>query len=92
MSNNFIEPAGDYVFVIDGTGETMLDGITLPDNVRQKEMLFGVVVWVGPEALLTKPEDLIMYGPYAGKTVIVHGTEYRVLRQGQIEAYMRRTQ
>lgn len=92
MPKHTLEPAGDYVLVVDSPTEVVLDGITLPENVRQKEMVFGTVVFVGPDALRTKAEDQIAYGPYAGKSVVMNGTEFRILRQGQIELYIRNTQ
>lgn len=93
MANKTLEPSGDYVLVIDGSNEVVVDGITLPENVRQKEMVFGTVVFVGPDARdRTKPEDQIYYGPYAGKSVVLNGIEFRSMRQGQIEGYVRSTQ
>ena len=92
MSKSYLEPATDHLLVVDSPHETTLDGITLPDNIRQQEMVFGTVVFVGPEAPQTKPEDLVCYGPYAGKNVVMNGTEFRLLRQGQIEAYIRKSQ
>lgn len=92
MAKHILEPAGDYVLVVDGSDTVVVDGIELPSNVRQKEMLFGTVVFVGPEAAKTHPEDQICYGPYAGKSVVMNGIEFRILRQGQIEAYLRVTQ
>jgi co-chaperonin GroES (HSP10) len=91
MSKTYLEPAGDHLLVADSPRETTLDGITLPDNVRQQEMVFGTVVFVGPQAVATKPEDRICYGPYAGKTVAIDGMEFRLLREGQIEGYIRKT-
>ena len=93
MANEYLEPAGDYVAVIDQTGDVVIDGITMPDNTRSKEMIFGTVVFVGPDATkLTEPEDVVCYGPYAGKTVVVNGHQFRILRQGQIEFYLRKSQ
>lgn len=93
MAKEYIEPAGDFVSVIDRTGSTVVDGIELPENTREKEMIFGTVVFVGPDAAhLTKPEDIVAYGPYAGKNVIVNGMQFRMLRQGQIEFYLRSSQ
>lgn len=91
MSKTFLEPANDYVLVVDNPRETTLDGITLPDNVRQQEMVFGTVVFVGPKATATKSEDRVCYGPYAGKTIVLEGIEFRLLKEGQIEAYVRKT-
>ena len=38
----FVEPAGDHILVADIARETTIDGIVLPDNVREQEMLFGL--------------------------------------------------
>lgn len=92
MSKSFLEPAGDHVLVIDNVRETTIDGITLPDNQKQQEMVFGLVVFVGPQVLVAKPEDRVCYGPYAGKGVVMEGVEFRILREGQIEAYIRKSQ
>lgn len=92
MSKNFIEPATDHVLVVDGPRETVIEGITMPDNEKQQEMVVGSVVFVGPDAHDTHPADTVLYGPYAGKNVVMNGMEFRLLRQGQIEAYIRKSQ
>jgi co-chaperonin GroES (HSP10) len=89
MHNNFIEPASDHVLVIDCVRDTTIDGISLPDNVKQQEMLFGMVIFVGPACTSTKVQDKVCYGPYAGKHVVLDGVEFRLLTEGQIEAYIR---
>lgn len=89
MAKTILEPANDYVLVADSPREITIDGISLPDNVKQQEMVFGTVIFVGPESKHTKPEDRICYGPYAGKSVVLDGLEFRLLREGQIEAYVR---
>ena len=90
MAKTVLEPATDLVLVVDNPRETTLEGITLPDNIKQQEMVFGTVVAVGPDASRTKQENLICYGPYAGKTVVIEGVEFRLLREGQIEGYLRK--
>jgi co-chaperonin GroES (HSP10) len=92
MSNNYIEPATDHLIVVDGLRETIIDGITMPDNEKQQEMVIGTVIFAGPDADHTQPHDTVLYGPYAGKTIIVNGSEMRILREGQIEAYVRKSQ
>lgn len=92
MSKHYLEPASDYVLVVDTPQENVIGDIQLPDNQRQQEMCFGTVVAAGPLATATKPEDQICYGPYAGKGVIMTGLEFRLLREGQIEAYIRKSQ
>lgn len=85
-----IEPAGDFVLVVDHQESSSLEGIDLPDNVRQKEMLFGTIVAVGPKVEDTRavPHAVIAYGPYAGMTLALNGMELRELREGQIAAYI----
>lgn len=90
MADSELQPAGDHLLVVDMPRSAVIDGIELPANMRQQEMVFGTVVFVGPEALNTKPEDRVCYGPYAGKTVVMEGVEFRIIRQGQIEAYVRK--
>jgi co-chaperonin GroES (HSP10) len=93
MSKTFIEPATDHVIIAEMPDETIIDGITLPDNVKQQEMNPGLVVFVGPQVSeYTKPEDIVLFGPYAGKHIIVNGQQFRLLKEGQIEAYLRKTQ
>jgi co-chaperonin GroES (HSP10) len=90
MSKQILEPANDRVLVADVHQETTLDGIALPDNVRQQEMVIGTVIFVGPKvSSATKPKDIVYYGPYAGKTVAFGGMEFRLLLEGQIEGYLR---
>lgn len=89
MAKTILEPANDFVMVIDAPHETTLEGISLPDNMRQQEMVFGTVVFIGPLVKDTKVLDRICFGPYAGKMVVLDGIEYRLLKEGQIEAYIR---
>jgi len=93
MSNSYIEPATDHILVVDNPHvDTVIDGIIQPDNVKQQEMVYGTVVFVGPLATATKPEDFVAYGPYAGKHIVMNGIEFRLLREGVIEAYIRKSQ
>lgn len=85
MPKSVLQPASDHVLVVDKDRTQTIDGITLPDNIRQQEMVFGVVVSAGPECKYAKPEEIVCYGPYAGKTVAIEGIEFRLLREGQIE-------
>lgn len=85
MANTHLEPMGDYLLVVDNLVETSLDGIILPDNQRQQEMCFGTVVAVGPACSQIQKENIILFGPYAGKHVIIEGIQFRLLREGQAE-------
>jgi co-chaperonin GroES (HSP10) len=89
MPRTTLEPASDYLIVADMPQETEIGGISMPDNIRQQEMIFGVVMFVGPTATSAKPQDRVCYGPYAGKGIVLDGKEFRLLRIGQIEAYLR---
>lgn len=92
MSNHYLEPATDHVLVVDTLTDTVIDGVSLPDNIRQQEMISGLVVSIGPEvSKWTKPENIVRYGPYAGKHIVFEGTEFRLLREGQIELYVRKS-
>ena len=92
MPKPILEPANDHLLVIDSPRDTTIDGISLPDNIRQQEMCFGLVVFVGPLATSTKVQDKVAYGPYAGKNIVLDGIEFRLLREGQVEAYVRQVE
>lgn len=89
MSKIHLEPANSHLLIRDDPREVTIEGITLPDNVRQQEMVFGTVVAVGLKVWDTKPGDHVCYGPYAGKGVILGGLELRLMLEGQIEGYVR---
>ena len=88
-------PEGDNVLVIDSDESTVLDGIELPSNAREKEMLFGTVVAVGPgaRAALTAggrvaEGTVVCYGPYAGINIILNGVQFRLMRAGQVAGHI----
>jgi len=85
MPKSRLEPMGDHLLVADTDQATTIDGITLPDNTRQKEMLYGYVVAIGPDCTKVNVKDTVCYGPYAGKSVALSGVEFRLMREGQIE-------
>lgn len=90
MSKSTLQPANDMILVVDSPRETAIDGIVLPDNMKQQEMVFGTVIFIGPVVSpATAVSDRVAYGPYAGKTIVLDGVEFRLLREGQIEAYIR---
>jgi co-chaperonin GroES (HSP10) len=91
MPNHFLEPASNHILVVDASSEITLDGISLPANVRQQDMVGGTVMFVGPDVKHTKPNDQVLYGPYAGKTVVFNGSEFRLLLEGHIELYVRKS-
>lgn len=84
-----IVPAGDQVLVRDSERKTFLDGMEMPDNVKALEMFAGEVLRIGPlVSVRTQVGDIVMYGPYAGKNTILDGVEFRMIKEGQIEAYI----
>ena len=90
MAKTYLEMAGDHVLLVDTPRDATIDGITLPDNVKQQDMVFGLVVSIGPKVSgYTKPEDRVCYGPYAGKEVALDGVVFRIMVEDQIEAYVR---
>ena len=91
MDRTVIEPAGSHVIIADQVQGTQIHGIDLPDNVRNQDMLFGLVVFKGPKCSdCTHVQDLVCFGPYAGKLIAIEGIEFRILEEEQIEAYLRR--
>jgi co-chaperonin GroES (HSP10) len=87
---SFIEPAGDHILVADIDRETTIDGIVLPENQREQEMVFGLVIEKGlAVSPLVHVQDCIAYGPYAGKNVVIDGVQFRIIREGHIEFYVR---
>ena len=90
MPKSYLQPGGDRVLVIDKEQKNILGDMELPDNVRQLDMVYGYVIAVGPlSAPRVKPEETVCYGPYAGKLVNLEGVQFRILREGQIEAWIR---
>jgi co-chaperonin GroES (HSP10) len=91
MSNTYFDPATDHVLVAELPRETVIDGILMPDNEKQQEMVYGTVVLAGPDTRHTAAGNTIAYGPYAGKHIVVNGMQFRLLREGQIEGYLRKS-
>lgn len=82
-------PAGEFVLVLDASRDTVISGIEMPSNVRQQEMVFGTIAVVGEDATKRKAGEVICYGPYAGKNVVLEGVEFRLLHVKQIEGVVR---
>lgn len=91
MSDYVFEPAGDHILVLDSLSAATIGGIQMPDNVKEQEMVAGRVIFIGPKVDqgYTHVQDQVFYGPYAGKTIIVDGVQFRLIREGQIEGYVR---
>ena len=91
MPKHTLEPGKHHVLVVDRDRKQVIDGIELPDNVKQQEMVFGYVIAVGPDCEDAKPQDTVCYGPYAGKNVVLDGVEFRIMLEDSIEAWVRVT-
>jgi chaperonin GroES len=74
--------------------EKTTGGILLPDTAKQKPQQ-GKVIAAGPGRLSDKGErlalgvkvgDTVLFGKYSGSDVEVNGTEYKILREGDILA------
>jgi len=90
-----LRPLADRVVVkaLD-PGEVKKGGIIIPDTAKEKPQE-GEVVAVGPGRLLdtgdrqpieVKEKDRILYGKYSGTEVTVDGSEYLIMREGDILA------
>ncbi|MDD5720135.1 MAG: co-chaperone GroES [Candidatus Krumholzibacteria bacterium] len=91
-----IKPLADRVIVQPMEGETMKGGIIIPDTAKEKPQQ-GKVIAVGPGrvddsgnrvAPEVKKGDTVLYGKYAGTEVSVGGTDYLILREGDILAIL----
>ena len=78
--------------------EKTAGGILLPDTAKQKPQR-GTVVAVGPGKLLDSGErmavsvhknDEVIYGRYAGSDVQINRKEYKILREGDILAKVKK--
>ncbi len=88
-----IKPLDDRVVLKPQEAEEVTaGGIVLPDAAREKPMT-GKIVAVGPGKLLdngkhaklsVKKGDVVLYGKYGGNEVEIDGTEYKILREGEI--------
>lgn len=91
-----IKPLADRVIVQPMEGETMKGGIIIPDTAKEKPQQ-GKVIAVGPGRVddngqrvvpEVKKGDTVLYGKYAGTEVTVAGTDYLILREGDILAIL----
>ena len=92
-----LKPLDDRVVVEPLEAEEKTSGgILLPDTAKQKPQQ-GKVVAVGPGKLSDKGDrialgvkvgDTVLFGKYSGSDVEVNGTEYKIMREGDILAKM----
>ena len=91
MSIN-IKPLHDRVVVKPAEAETKTaSGIIIPDTAKEKPQR-GEVVAVGEgkkdEPMTVKVGDVVLYGKYAGTEVNIEGTEYLIMRESDIYAFV----
>jgi chaperonin GroES len=92
-------PIEDRLLVAPAEGETVsAGGIVLPDSAKEAPTR-GTVVAAGPGRLNRSgkrvempvaPGDEVIYGKYAGSSVEIDGTEFKVLRADEILAKIER--
>ena len=85
-----IKPLSDRVLIEPkAADEKTAGGLYIPDTAKEKP-LAGKVVAVGPGTEEVKMEvkvgDSVLYGKYAGTEINVEGTDYLIMRQGDILA------
>ena len=88
-----LKPLDDRIVVsVSDATEKTAGGILLPDTAKQKPQQ-GTVVAVGPGKLLdngtraplaVKVGDTVLFGKYSGSDVEVNGTEFKILREGDV--------
>jgi chaperonin GroES len=92
-----LKPLADRVIVKPLDPEELKKGgIIIPDTAKERPQE-GEVIAVGPGKLLesgerqpveVKKKDKILYGKYSGTEVTVDGTEYLIMREGDILAVL----
>lgn len=89
-----IKPLGDRIVIkMVETEETTKSGIVLPGSAKEKPQIAEVVA-VGPGGMVDGKEvvmelsvgDKVITSKYAGTEIKLDGTEYTILKQGDILA------
>lgn len=89
-----IKPLGDRVVIkMVETEETTKSGIVLPGSAKEKPQIAEVVA-VGPGGVIDGKEvkmelsvgDKVITSKYAGTEIKLDGTEYTILKQGDVLA------
>ena len=85
-----IKPLADRVLVLPAPAEERtIGGIIIPDSAKEKP-LKGTVIAVGngtkDEEMVVKPNDIVLYGKYAGTELELEGEKYLIMRQSDILA------
>ena len=89
-----IKPLGDRIVIkMVETEETTKSGIVLPGSAKEKPQIAEVVA-VGPGGMVDGKEvvmelsvgDKVITSKYAGPEIKLDGTEYTILKQGDVLA------
>ena len=71
--------------------EKTVGGIIIPESAKEKP-LKGTVVAGGngtkDEEMVVKPNDMVLYGKYAGTEIELDGEKYLIMRQSDILAIL----
>jgi chaperonin GroES len=89
-----IQPLGDRVLVkVLETETTTASGIVLPDSAKEKKAE-GEVIAIGSGEDVTKlglnVGDTVLFGKYSGDEVEVDGTEYKILKDDEVLAVLKK--
>ena len=87
-----IKPLADRVLIEPQEAQTQTaSGIFIPDTAKEKPQQ-GKVVAAGPgkkdEPMEVKPDDVVLYGKYAGTEVTVDDKKYLIVKQSDILAIL----
>jgi co-chaperonin GroES (HSP10) len=97
------EPVGHHLLIsLPEVKEKTEGGIYVPDETRSREetaSVVGFVIELGPDCYSEqkifpngpwcKKGDWVLFRPYAGTRVVVHGMEFRLLKDNEISAVVR---
>lgn len=92
MSKIIFEPLADRVLILPIAGQRETEGILIPETDKETHKI-GYVVAVGEgyisdsgevRPLRLKEQDQVLFGPYAGTPIQIDGTEFLVMREGEI--------
>ena len=87
-----IKPLADRVLVLPAPAEEKtIGGIIIPDSAKEKP-LKGKVIAIGngtkDEEMVVKPDDIVLYGKYAGTEIELDGEKYLIMKQSDILAIL----
>ena len=92
MSKINLTPLADRVIVeVAAAEEKTASGIIIPDTAKEKPQK-GTIVAAGPgkkdEPTTVKPGEVVLYGKYAGTEINIDGTDYLIMRESDILAFI----